>query len=166
MLGTAPEAQSSLACNTLPKTSGRTSASTNRKRRSGIVSPPCVHLCFNRIYYNTESTVMQAFWGKFPAFSLQVMQFDGLPLLIHRCFCVKTAVFITQTKVPRLFDSQGTLCLSVFVFTRWVRWWCRHPGHPRQRPGPGRHRGHPSKLHSCCRACYPRYSSQWHRRRR
>ena len=37
------------------------SASTNRKRRSGIVSPPCVHLCFNRIYYNTESTVMQVF---------------------------------------------------------------------------------------------------------
>lgn len=56
---------------------------------------------------------MQVFWGKFPAFSLQFMQFDGLPLLIHRCFCVKTAVFITQTKVPQLFDSQGTLCLSV-----------------------------------------------------
>ena len=57
---------------------------------------------------------MQAFWGKFPAFSLQFMQFDGLPLLIHRCFCVKTTVFITQTKVPQLFDSQGTLCLRQY----------------------------------------------------
>lgn len=59
---------------------------------------------------------MQVFWGKFPVFSLQFMQFDGLPLLIHWCFCVKTTVFITQTKVPQLFDSQGTIVFKCFCF--------------------------------------------------
>ena len=47
-----------------------------------------------------ESTVMQVFLGKFPAIFLQFMQFDGLPLLIHRCFCVKTAVLLRKQKSP------------------------------------------------------------------
>ena len=111
ILLTAPEASSSLACSTLTKTSGRTSASTSRKRLSAIVYPPCVQL------FSMCPIIPRARPGckPFAAVFVQFVKLHSPQRGKVDIFCASTTVADTKTHHPNRvrFEWCAFLCCAV-----------------------------------------------------